>query len=162
MAKDTNSTVIAQTVVRVVFPIILLTSVAFLLQGHNLPGGGFIGGVLTVTAFALMYIVFGRKFLQKKLLHSDDNSFLGGATAKYNRTLIFGLVLASSAGLGSIVLGELLPGGQFEFLTQGVWFIENVPIFDKVEIPTALFFDLGVYFVVVGALLTILSVVGRE
>jgi len=36
-------------------PLILLVSVALFLQGHNLPGGGFIGGVLAAAAFALWY-----------------------------------------------------------------------------------------------------------
>lgn len=162
MSADTDTTVIARTVVRVVVPVILLTAVALLLQGHNLPGGGFIAGVLTVTAFALVYIVFGREFLLRELLHTDDEGFLGGSIEEYSRTFTFGLALASSAGLASIVLGELLAQGQFEFLTQEVWFVYHVPVYHEIEIPTALFFDLGVYFVVVGALLTILAVVGRE
>ncbi|MFD1512204.1 MnhB domain-containing protein [Halomarina rubra] len=162
MSSETDTTVIARTVVRVVVPIILLTAVALLLQGHNLPGGGFIAGVLTVTAFALVYIVFGREFLQRSLLHVEEDGFLGGAIGEYGRTFTFGLALAASAGVGSIVLGELLDDGQFEFLTQGVVFVYHVPVYHEIEIPTALFFDLGVYFVVVGALLTILAVVGRE
>ena len=163
MTTETDTTVIARTVVRVVVPIILLTAVALLLQGHNLPGGGFIAGVLTVTAFALVYIVFGRAFLQRELLHvGDEGAFLGGAIGEYGRTFSFGLALAASAGLGAIVLGELLAGGRFEFLSQAVVFVHHVPIFHEIEVPTALFFDLGVYFVVVGALLTILAVVGGE
>ena len=162
MTTDTDTTVIARTVVRVVVPIILLTAVALLLQGHNLPGGGFIAGVLTVTAFALVYIVFGRTFLQRELLHTDDDSFLDGAVGEYGRAFSFGLALAASAGVGSIVLGELLAQGQYEFLTQGVVFVHDVPVYHEIEVPTALFFDLGVYFVVVGALLTILAVVGGE
>ncbi|MFC5970266.1 MnhB domain-containing protein [Halomarina salina] len=162
MTTDTDTTVIARTVVRVVVPIILLTAVALLLQGHNLPGGGFIAGVLTVTAFALVYIVFGRAFLQRELLHTEDDEFLAGAVGEYGRTFSYGLALAASAGVGSIVLGELLAQGQYEFLTQAVVFVYEVPIYHEIEVPTALFFDLGVYFVVVGALLTILAVVGGE
>ncbi|MWG33330.1 MnhB domain-containing protein [Halomarina oriensis] len=162
MSTDTDTTVIARTVVRVVVPVILLTAVALLLQGHNLPGGGFIAGVLTVTAFALVYIVFGREFLQRELLHVDDDGFLGGSIGEYGRTFTFGLALAASSGLAAIVVGELFAGGRYEFITQGVWFVYHVPVYHEIEIPTALFFDLGVYFVVVGALLTILAVVGRE
>jgi multicomponent Na+:H+ antiporter subunit B len=162
VSANTDTTVIARTVVRVVVPLILLTAVALLLQGHNLPGGGFIAGVLTVTAFALVYVVFGRTFLLEELLRVGDDGFLGGAVERYSRTFTSGLAIAACAGLGAIVLGAFVADGAYEFLTQGVWFLYDVPIYHLVEIPTALFFDLGVYFVVVGALLTILAVVGRE
>ena len=57
------TTVIARTITRVVVPFILLTAVSLLFQGHNLPGGGFIAGVLTCTAFALVYIIYGQESL---------------------------------------------------------------------------------------------------
>ncbi|WP_254537651.1 MnhB domain-containing protein [Halomarina litorea] len=160
---DTDTTVIARTVTRLVVPIILLNAVALLLQGHNLPGGGFIAGVLTVTAFALVYVIFGREYLQRELLHSDaSDGFFDGAVGEYSRTFTFGLALAALSGAGAIVLPAALGGEPFPFLSQAVVFVEHVPLYHEIEIPTALFFDLGVYFVVVGALLTILAVVGAE
>ena len=50
----------------------------------------------------------------------------------------------------------------FPFLTQGVLFLEHVPLYEDFEVASALAFDLGVYFAVVGGLLTILEEVGRE
>jgi len=153
----TEPTVIARTVARTVVPIVLLTAVALLLQGHNLPGGGFIAGVLTTTAFALLYVVYGRNYLQRVLLTSDEseNGLTDGAIGEYSRAFTVGLALAAGAGLAAIALGG-------NFLGQAVVFVEHVPIFEEVEIASALAFDLGVYFVVVGALLTILAVVGAE
>ncbi len=153
----TRTTVISRTVARTVVPIILLTAVALLLQGHNLPGGGFIAGVLTTTAFALVYIVYGGEYLQRALLTSDagEDYLFDGAVGEYTRAFTIGLVLAVAAGLGAIVLGG-------NFLGQGVVFIEHVPVYEEIEVASALAFDLGVYFVVVGALLTILGVVGGE
>ncbi|WP_254543746.1 MnhB domain-containing protein [Halomarina pelagica] len=154
--SDHPTTLIARTVARAVVPIVLLTAVALLIQGHNLPGGGFIAGVLTVVAFALVYIVFGQDYVQRELLHvGSDAEFEGGAIAEYGRTFTFGLGLAAVAGATFIALGG-------NFLTQVVVFVEHVPLYGEVEIASALWFDLGVYFVVVGALLTILAVVGRE
>ena len=163
-SQDTDTTIVARTVTRLVVPIILLTAVALLLQGHNLPGGGFIAGVLTVTAFALVYIIFGQEYLQRELLRSESGAsgFFEGAIGEYSRTFTFGLALAAGAGLGAILVPLALVGDPFPFLSQGVLFIEHVPLYHEIEIPTALFFDLGVYFVVVGALLTILAVVGAE
>jgi multicomponent Na+:H+ antiporter subunit B len=48
------------------------------------------------------------------------------------------------------------------FLTQAVVFVEHIPLYGELEFASALAFDLGVYFVVVGSLLTILAVVGKE
>jgi multicomponent Na+:H+ antiporter subunit B len=159
----TETTVISRTVARTVVPIVLLTAVALLLQGHNLPGGGFIAGVLTTTAFALVYVVYGREYLQRRLLatvdpgedDADADPLLSGAVAEYGRAFTVGLALAAGAGLAAIALGG-------NFLGQGVVFVEPVPVYGEIEIASALAFDLGVYFVVVGALLTILAVVGAE
>jgi multicomponent Na+:H+ antiporter subunit B len=151
-------TVIARTVTRLVVPIILVTAIALLLQGHNLPGGGFIAGVLTVTAFALVYIIYGQDYLETELLHRQPRvpyETDAGIVREYGATFAAGLAVAIGGGVAAIVLG-------YPFLTQGVLFLEGVPLYHEFEIASALVFDLGVYFVVVGALLTILAVVGAE
>jgi multicomponent Na+:H+ antiporter subunit B len=155
---ERDTTVIARTVTRTVVPIIVLVSVALLLQGHNLPGGGFIAGVLTSTAFALLYIIYGSDSVADTLVRHPNSfpiAFVRGPASVYTRTFAVGLAIAVAGGFGSILLG--LP-----FLTQGVVFIEHVPLYEELEIASALWFDMGVYFVVVGSLLTILAVVGRE
>jgi len=153
---DTGTTVIARTVTRIVVPGVLVTAVALLLQGHNLPGGGFIAGVLTAAGFGLVYVVFGSEFVRRTLLRTGDGvgPFAGGVSG-YVRAFAFGLALAAATGVAFALLGG-------NFLTQLVVFVEHVPLYEEIEIPTALAFDLGVYFVVVGALLMILSVVGSE
>jgi multicomponent Na+:H+ antiporter subunit B len=155
---ERRTTVIAKTVTRTVVPIIAITAVALLLQGHNLPGGGFIAGVLTTTAFALLYVVYGINSVRYDLMDAGGEGLttvLDGSVEAYSRAFAVGLAIALAAGIGSILLG--LP-----FLTQGVVFLEGVPLYHELEVASALAFDVGVYFVVVGALLTILSVVGRE
>ena len=153
------STVIARTVTRTVVPLILVTAVALLLQGHNLPGGGFIGGVLTTTAFALIYIIYGLDYLEEELLdqHREPliESIEHGIVESYQELFAAGLGVAVLAGLVPIAFG-------YNFLYQTFEIFEHLPIYGELEVASALAFDLGVYFVVVGALLTILAVVGSE
>lgn len=153
---DRRTTVIARTVTRVVVPIILVTSIALLLQGHNLPGGGFIGAVLTATAFVLVYVIFGMEFLQARVLDvSSDESEYHELVSGYRWVFGVGLALAVASGLVPVFLGA-------PFLTQGVLFLEHLPLYGELEVASALAFDLGVYFAVVGGLLTILGEVGNE
>ena len=155
---DREPTVIAETVTRTVVPLITLTAIALLLQGHNLPGGGFIAGVLTTTAFVLLYVVYGIDSVRRDLMGDGDEQFdpvLDAPVWEYSRAFAVGLTIAVAAGIGSMLLGV-------PFLTQGVVFIEGVPVYEELEVASALAFDIGVYFVVVGALLTVLAVVGRE
>lgn len=150
-------TVITRTVTRVVFPLILLTALALLFQGHNLPGGGFIAGVLTAAAFALVYIVYGLDFLQNDLLDRTGSDTEGGPAIVADYLLVFdaGLALAAVEGVTTILFGR-------PFLSQAVLFVHDLPVFGELELASAFVFDLGVYLVVVGALLTILAVVGDE
>lgn len=152
-----ETTVIARTVTRVVVPLIIVTAVSLLLQGHNLPGGGFIAGVLTCTAVALTYIVFGRDYFQRDLLARSTSGLgmLSGVTREYAALFAVGLGVAAGGGLAAMAFG-------FPFLTQAVLFLEHLPVYGEYELASAFVFDLGVYLTVVGALLTIVAVVGGE
>jgi multicomponent Na+:H+ antiporter subunit B len=153
------TTVIMRTVARAVVPIIVVVAISAFVEGHNLPGGGFIAGVLTVTAFALVYIAFGLDFLERGILgrtvEPGKEPSRDRVVPAYRRVFTFGLALAVASGLAPIVAGR-------PFLTQTYVVLEGVPIYGHVEIASALVFDLGVFCVVVGGLLTILSVVGAE
>lgn len=165
---ENEPTVIARTVVRVVVPIILITAVSLLLQGHNAPGGGFIGGVLTAVAFVLVYIIFGLDYFETEILDrtalpraipgepvEDGQQQRPGVTKEFSEVLAIGLALAAGSGIVAIALG-------YPFLSQAVVFVEGVPLFHEIEVASALVFDLGVYLVVVGGLLTVVAVVGAE
>ncbi|MFB6310745.1 MAG: MnhB domain-containing protein [Salinirussus sp.] len=151
-------TVIARTSTRLAVPIIFLTAVALLLQGHNEPGGGFIAGVLAVSGFALVYIVFGVDYVESELV--PRRPLFGEPPAaeirkEFTPAVALGLGLAVSGGLAAILLG-------FPFLTQAVAFVKHVPLYGEIELASALIFDLGVFIVVVGGLMTILAVVGDQ
>jgi len=153
------STVILRTTTRIVIPLMLVVSAALFVQGHNQPGGGFIAGVLTATAFALIYITYGMAFLETDVfgrnVEAMSEHIRHGIVRDYHRLFSVGLLLAVLAGLTPLLVG--LP-----FLTQTFRIVHHIPLYHEVELASAVVFDLGVYAVVVGSLLTILSVVGAE
>lgn len=153
------SSIILKTTARIVVPIILVVAVSLFLQGHNLPGGGFIGGVLTVAGFVLVYVAYGLDFLEIGVLDREVDSgggiFEHRSVVAYRWLLVLGLVIAAGTGVVALAFGQ-------PFLSQTFLYIEGVPLYHELELTSALVFDTGVYFVVVGGLLTILSVVGAE
>jgi multicomponent Na+:H+ antiporter subunit B len=153
------TTVIFRTVTRFGVPIILLVSVALFLQGHNHPGGGFIAGVLTASGFALIYIAYGLDFLEETVFGRNEETpweyITHGIVAEYRRTFALGLAIAAGSGIVAVSL-------SYPFLTHDYLILEHLPLYGELELASAVSFDLGVYAVVVGALLTILSMVGSE
>ena len=156
MSEDREPTVIVKTVTRTVVPLIALTAIALLIKGHNLPGGGFIAGVLTTTAFALLYVIYGLDTVRRDLVtNAGGVGLLSGPTQSYTRGFAGGLALAFGSGVAAMLF-------DVPFLTQAVVFVDGIPLYGELEFASALAFDLGVYFVVVGSLLTIIAVVGKE
>lgn len=153
------TSIIMKTTARVVVPIVLVVSLSLFLEGHNLPGGGFIGGVLTVAAFALIYVAFSLDYLEigvlDRTVDPGTGIFSHRTVSAYRRIFMFGLFLSVASGLVAMLFEE-------PFLTQTFTYVEGVPIYGEIELASALVFDIGVYCVVVGGLLTILSVVGAE
>ncbi|PSP82103.1 sodium:proton antiporter [Halobacteriales archaeon QS_1_68_17] len=153
------TTTMMKTTARIVVPIILVVALSLLLQGHNLPGGGFIGGVLTTVALALIYVAHGLDYLESGVLDREVESGAGifqhRTVLAYRKTFVFGLAVVAGSGVAGVSFEE-------PFLTQAFVIVEDVPIYHEIELTSALVFDVGVYCVVVGGLLTILSVVGGE
>jgi multicomponent Na+:H+ antiporter subunit A len=137
-----SRSVVLDVGVRATFHTVLLFSVFLLFAGHNAPGGGFIGGLVASAAFMLRYVGGGAGEVQRAEPVAPE-VLLGG-----------GIVIAVSAGLGS-----LLAGG--EFLESGYRQLD-VPVLGKVSMSSVLVFDVGVYLVVVGLVVGILRSLGRE
>ncbi len=121
---------ILQTAAVFLLPLLLLYSVLVLGRGHNLPGGGFTGGLIAAAAMAL-YAVAYNVALAKKLLRIDPHLVIAG-----------GLLLAAGSGLAATVL-------QRPFLT-GLWGSVTVGVRKEIYLGTPLLFDVGVYLVVIG------------
>ena len=134
--------VIFEVGTRLVYHTILVGSLFFLFSGHNLPGGGFAGGLLAGTALALRYLAGGRYEL-------------GAAMPIHPGVLMgSGVMVATVAALVPIALGgSTLQSAMFEF---------TMPVFGDVKFATAVVFDVGVYLVVVGLILEILRSLGAE
>lgn len=126
---------------RVLLPMALLVSVFIFLRGHNLPGGGFIAGLVTAAALILQYVASGVQWTQSRL------------PLNYHRLAGAGVLIAGLTGLGSWVFGK-------PFLTSAFGHF-SLPLVGEVELATALLFDLGVYLTVVGATLLILASLGK-
>ncbi|PSP55464.1 sodium:proton antiporter [Halobacteriales archaeon QS_1_67_19] len=153
------TTTIMRTTARVTVPIVLVLALALFVAGHNSPGGGFIGGVLTTVAFVLIYVGYGLDYLESGVLDRDVESGTGifehRTVVAYRRLFLLGLAVVVASGVAGIFLGD-------PFLTQGYTHVEGVPIYHEIELASAIVFDLGVFLVVVGGLLTIISVVSAE
>jgi len=129
------SSLILRTTTRLLIAVLLLFSVFLLLRGHDLPGGGFIGGLVAASALALYAIAYGADAAARLL------------RLKPQRVIGLGLVAASAAGAMAALAGR-------DFLT-GLWWI--FPAFGtEVKLSTPLLFDVGVYLVVIGVVLTML------
>jgi multicomponent Na+:H+ antiporter subunit B len=128
--------IVLQTATRYMLPLLMLLSFFLLLRGHNKPGGGFIGGLVISTAFALYAIAYGGS-AALRVLRVPPHSLIGA-----------GLLMAGASGIVGMITGQ-------PYLT-GVWFTLLVPGLGELHLGTPLLFDLGVYLVVVGATLTII------
>jgi multicomponent K+:H+ antiporter subunit A len=125
-----------QTISRVILPPALLYAVYLLFRGHNLPGGGFVAGLMTAAAIILQYVASERRSI-------EDNSPM-----RPEGLIALGLAFAVLTGIGSMLF-------SYPFLTSTFAHV-HVPVLGDVELTSALFFDLGVYFVVTGITLSIL------
>jgi multicomponent Na+:H+ antiporter subunit B len=113
------------------FPCLIVLSLIVLYRGHNLPGGGFIGGLMAAVAYILVGLGSGMPAAKAKL-RVDPVTLLG-----------LGLAVAILSGLPGMVNGGA-------FLT-GAWLPTfTLPLLGKMHLGTPLVFDVGVYLVVIG------------
>jgi multicomponent Na+:H+ antiporter subunit B len=134
------NSIILRATNRLLAGLLLIFSFFLLLRGHNLPGGGFAGGLVASCAFVLQALTFGVPSARKLLIFDP-------------RTIIaVGLAIALISG----VLGfpDNLP-----YLT-GLWNSTPVPVIGKLGTP--LLFDFGVYVVVGGISCLIVFSLGEE
>jgi multicomponent K+:H+ antiporter subunit A len=122
-------------------PLALMISFYIFLRGHNLPGGGFIAGLVTAVAFILQYIAHGSTWISTRL------------TINYRKIIASGIAIALFTGVGSWFFGRPFMTTWFDYF--------DIPIIGKIELASALVFDLGVYITVVGATLMILASLGQ-
>ncbi|WP_430785761.1 Na(+)/H(+) antiporter subunit B [Virgibacillus flavescens] len=117
-------------------------AIYLLLAGHNAPGGGFVGGLVTSGAIILMYMSYGLEAVDKIL------------PVNFRTLIPLGLLIALSTGLGSFLF-------DVPFLSQTYGYF-HVPIFGEIELATAMIFDIGVFVTVVGVTMTIILSIAND
>lgn len=113
---------------RILTPVLLLLSLYLLFRGHNLPGGGFIAGLMAAAAFQLQILSRGHESL-RRTVGPYLNSGIG-----------LGLAVAVCSGIVGLLDGTFF---------KGLWFSLDLPLLGYLKIGTPVIFDLGVFLVVV-------------
>lgn len=126
---------------RLMLPLALLVAAFIFLRGHNEPGGGFIAGLVTSVALVLLHVSSGQEWVEQRM------------HVNYRKLAASGILIAGLTGLGSLLFGMPLLTSAHGVL--------HVPWLGELELASAMLFDLGVYFTVVGGTLLILSNLGH-
>lgn len=134
--------IIFEVVTRLIFHSMIIFSLYLLLAGHNLPGGGFAGGLTAGLALTMRYLAGGR-FELREAAPLSAGALLGS-----------GLALAAVSGVMPLLLG----GQVFQSAIIEIW----LPVFGDIKFVTSTIFDIGVYIVVVGLVLDVLRSLGAE
>jgi len=136
------NSIVLRTAAGILKPLMLLFAVFLFLRGHNAPGGGFVAGLVAASGFCLDAFAYGAACARRSLGVSP-------------RTLVaVGLLVALSSGLP----GMLLPGAYL----SGVWDTIALPLFGVIKLGTPLFFDAGVFLVVLGITLAFILTLMEE
>jgi multicomponent K+:H+ antiporter subunit A len=122
-------------------PLAILVSVYIFLRGHNVPGGGFIAGLITSVAIIQQYIAHGVQWIKPRV------------KLNYQWIIAGGILMATATGLGSWIFGKPFLSTWFDYF--------DLPWIGEFELASAMIFDLGVYLTVVGSVLLILANLGK-
>ena len=126
---------------RLLLPIVLMVGVYIFLRGHNMPGGGFIAGLVVAIALVMQYMASGFAWAERRQ-RFDHHALIAA-----------GVLIAAATGIAAWFMG--LP-----FLTSGFEYIHLWPL-EEFELATAALFDLGVFLTVVGAVMLALASLTR-
>jgi multicomponent K+:H+ antiporter subunit A len=127
---------------RFLLPFMAIIAVYFFMRGHNLPGGGFVAGLIFATAIIVQYMVAGTDWVESHL------------RLRPHRWIAWGLVTACVTGLGAWLFG-------YPFLTSHTAHLD-LPLLGQIHLPSAFVFDLGVFLVVVGTTMLILVALAHQ
>jgi multicomponent K+:H+ antiporter subunit A len=122
-------------------PVALLVAGWLFLRGHQLPGGGFVAGLVTAVVLSLLPLT------------STRTATGANARTDLHRTAAAGLAIAGATGFGAWAFGR-------PFMTSAHGHV-HLPIVGDVEWASAALFDLGVFLVVVGTVMLMLDGLGR-
>ena len=130
-----------QLAARALLPFAVLVSLYLYLRGHNQPGGGFIAGLVLALALLVMHVSHGQRWVAER------------SPLDYRGWMGWGLLIAGATGLASWWYGAPFLTTTYDY----PW----LPGVGSVPMASAAAFDLGVYLVVVGATVVMLTDLGR-
>ncbi len=136
------SSLILRTATRYMFPPLVVFSIYLLLRGHHFPGGGFVGGLFAGSAFTLYALAFDVA-AARRLLRMDPRDITA-----------IGLAVALLSGIPALFAGSA-------YLT-GTWWALPLPSGGTLDVGSPFIFDIGVYLVVLGVVLTLVFSLGEE
>jgi multicomponent K+:H+ antiporter subunit A len=139
---DMGYMMVPAVLVRLLLPIAGVIAAYLFLRGHNQPGGGFVAGLVIAIAFIMQYLVAGAEWVEAQL-RLNPVKWIG-----------VGLIGAAATGAGAIAVG-------YPFLTSHTAHL-SLPVLGEVHLPTAVFFDAGIFGVVVGSTLLILIALAHQ
>ncbi len=128
---ETGYLMVPAVSLRLLFPIMTVVAIYFFMRGYDLPGGGFVAGLIMAVAIILQYMAGG-------VIWVEDHLKLYP-----HRWIAVGLLLAAFTGMGAWLFG-------YPFLTSHSPHA-TVPLLGEIALPSALMFELGVFALVVGA-----------
>jgi multicomponent K+:H+ antiporter subunit A len=134
--------IVPTVLVRLLLPVSGVVAAFFFLRGHNAPGGGFVAGLVMSVGFLLQYIVSGTEWVEQRL-HLAPRALVGA-----------GLLLVLGTAAGAFVVG-------YPLLTSHTFHL-SVPVLGELHIGSAMFFDLGVFCLVLGSTLLILVALAHQ
>ena len=139
--RPDNPSLMLALVSQLLLPLATLVALYLLLRGHNLPGGGFIAGLVLAIGLLLQFVASGQDFVDKRM------------SVSFQPMLAWGLLIAGASGMGSWFFGAPFLTSTYDY---PVW-----PLAGEVPLASAALFDLGVFFTVVGATMVALLSVAR-
>jgi multicomponent K+:H+ antiporter subunit A len=134
--------VVPAVLVRLLLPVACVLALHLFLRGHNEPGGGFVAGLVMAIALIAQYMVGGTQWVDARM------------NLRPPRWIGAGLLLALATGLGSLAFG-------YPFLTSHTAHV-TLPLLGALHLPSAFFFDLGVFAVVLGSTLLLLTAIAHQ
>lgn len=140
--KGKPNDVILRTVTKAAIIIIFTFSIYLFFGGHHNPGGGFVGGLSIAAGFILLYLAFDKETIRENI------------PIDFKKLAAGGVLLAVMTGVGSFLF-------QAPFLSQTFGHVE-LPVFGDTELATAMIFDLGVAFAVIGTAMTIILTISED
>lgn len=139
-ADDQMASPVLEIVTRLLFPIMMLVSVYLLAVGHNAPGGGFAGGLVAGVALAVRYLAGGRDELIEAVPF-DAGKLLGSGMAVVVASVVWPVLIGGRIGESYAITGVL-------------------PVLGEQKLVTTLFFDVGVWLIIIGAMLDFVRSLG--